>query len=842
MQIHSLNGRWHLEGGQHRNLSITVPGTVHTALLEAGIIPDPYVGMQEADSIWIGDVTWTISRRFTLDEEMMAEKQVLLRCHGLDTITRIEVNNRYIGPTDNMFRTYEFDIKWWVRAGENNVLITFLAPVEFANYRLEERYLHNWGVTLDNDDDAHNNLIYKLPGGNYLRKAQYSFGWDWGPKVPTSGIWRDIEVVGFSEARIDNVAIEQTHSDGQVQLDVTTAVERLSAGLLTAHVQVLFEGELIAESTVDVGEETAVSTFTIPDPQLWWPNGLGDQPLYDVTVSLNTVAGNLLDTRSKRIGLRTLTLVTEADEWGESFHFAVNGMPFFAKGANWIPADSFLDWISDDDYERLIHDSALANMNMLRVWGGGIYEPDIFYDLCDVYGICVWQDFMFACATYPTFNKEWMETVRQEAIEQIKRLRHHASLALWCGNNELEQGLVGPEETEKTMSWEEYGRIFDTMLPELVNELDPQTSYWPGSPHTPVGDRHDFNNPNSGDAHIWDVWHGLEPFEFYRTCMHRFNSEFGFQSFPEPKTVAEFAPLAERNITSRVMEYHQRSLDGNARIMHYMLDWFRFPATHESVLWLSQIQQGMAIKYAVEHWRRTMPRGMGTLYWQLNDCWPVASWSSIDYYGRWKALHYMARRFYKPVLISGLDDWDNNTVEIHLTNDTRESLKGDVTWKLMTTTGDRVMQDYIPCIITPLVNNHIITLDFNDALSRNSRHDLLLYLDFEVDGVSLSTDLVLFCRPKHLNLVRPILDVWFKETDGIKTAVITTDKPTLWVWLSSDALDIRFSDNFFHLMPHQVVEVDMVLADDVSLEELETAVLVQSLIDTYQPSHPLRYH
>jgi len=351
-----------------------------------------------------------------------------------------------------------------------------------------------------------------------------------------------------------------------------------------------------------------------------------------------------------------------------------------------------------------------ANMNMLRVWGGGTYENEVFYDLCDELGICVWQDFMFACSTYPTFDEAFIENLRAEFTDNVRRLRHHACIALWCGNNELEQGLVGDTWNGGQMSWEDYSKLFDKLLPETILPLDPDRDYWPCSPHSPQGDRKDHSNPKWGDAHLWDVWHGRKPFEWYRTCEHRFNSEFGFQSFPEPKTVYGYTAPQDRNVTTRVMEHHQRSGIGNAVIMQYMLDWFRLPTAFDNTLWLSQILQGMAMKYAVEHWRRAMPRGMGTLYWQINDCWPVASWSSIDYHGRWKALHYMARAFYAPVLVSGVENTEKAEVAIHVTNDRMEDVPGAVSWRVTDSAGKVLARGRKKVVAKALANTPVETV------------------------------------------------------------------------------------------------------------------------------------
>ncbi|MCL4263041.1 MAG: glycoside hydrolase family 2 protein [Anaerolineae bacterium] len=820
MQKLTLNGRWLLhKTNETDTIPATVPGCVHTDLLAAGHIPDPYYRDNELEVQWIGETDWTYRRVFAVPTDFLAHDHVLLHCAGLDTLATVTVNGYSLGQTDNQFRTWEFDVKEILRPGENEIVVDFAAPLPYGRAREQERSLPNWGT------DSH-----KIAGGNWLRKSPCNYGWDWGPKLTTSGIWRDIDLIAYNTARLTDVYIRQDHSQpGQVTLTVETAVENGQWSLVNGHlsIEVTFQGEIVASTTCQLPIDHC--QLIIPSPRLWWPNGMGEQPLYEVKVTL-LADDHTLDTISKRIGLRTLKLDRHPDEWGESFQFVVNGVPFFAKGANWIPADTFVTSITPEHYARLLQDAAAAHMNMLRVWGGGIYEPDIFYDLCDELGICLWQDFMFACAAYPTFDDAWMETVRHEIEDNVRRLRHHPSLALWCGNNELEQGLVGNEWTSYCMSWADYGRLFDQLLPELIQQLDPQTDYWPSSPHTPIGNRTYFNDPKSGDAHIWDVWHGKKPFEFYHTCEHRFNSEFGFQSFPEPRMVAQYTLPEDRNITSYIMEHHQRSGIGNQTIIHYMLDWFRFPTSFANTLWLSQIVQGMAMKYAVEHWRRSMPRGMGTLYWQLNDCWPVASWSSLDSHGRWKALHYLARKFNAPLLVSGLEDAETGTVEIHVTSDQLQTVEGEVSWQLMTVDGEVLLEAVTAVTIPPNQNSLIETLNLQNALAEHGPRRLLLWLSLQVDGQTISTNLVHFVRPKHLELPDPQLEMRMVDENQI---TLTTHKPALFVWVESLAADGHFSDNFCHLRPGESVTITVQTADG-SLPTPDN-LRVQSLYDTYQP-------
>ncbi len=813
-----LGGRWELKSkdGKHR-LEGQVPGTVHGDLLAAGKIKDPYYRAQENDVQWVGETDWIYTRPFIVPEDFLKHEKILLVCHGLDTLGEIRLNGRKIAETDNMFRAWEFDAKPFLKAGRNTVEILFNSAFKYQRLRNAERRLPSW-----------------VDGGNWLRKEQCNFGWDWGIRLITCGIWRDIGLVGFDKARLKDVQILQKHKGGEVSLDVNVAAEKiLRNSQISARISASYQNVKVDEKVVALKGDKAAARIRIEDPELWWPNGMGFQPLYDVSVELLDEDGSMLDSGRRRIGLRTLELQRKKDKWGESFNFAVNGVPFFAKGANWIPADAILSRLEYPLYHRLLSDAAEANMNMLRVWGGGLYEHDCFYDICDELGICIWQDFMFACATYPAFDKEFMATVEAEAKDNVRRLRHHPCMALWCGNNELEQGLVGDEWTDRTMSWKDYGRLFDELLPGIVKELDPQRPYWPGSPHSPVGDRKDFNNPRCGDAHLWSVWHGKAPFEWYRTCEHRFNSEFGFQSFAEPKTVRGFTGPADRNITSPVMEHHQRSGIGNSTIMHYMMDWFRMPSSFDNTLWLSQILQGMAMKYAVEHWRRSMPRGMGTLYWQLNDCWPVTSWASIDYHGRWKALHYMAKKFYNPVLLSAVEDKAAGTVEIHLTSDLLEPVRGAVSWTAWSVQGEKLSGGSFGAVAEPLRSSILKKIDLGKAISKAGLSGILLQMEFCAGPDILSKNMSLFVRPKQVELQKPGISAEVKG-DGDSFAVsLRAGKPALWTWLELDGCDARFSDNFFHLFPSSKVEVKVEPTEKMPLKLFKGKLNIRSLVDMY---------
>ena len=651
----------------------------------------------------------------------------------------------------------------------------------------------------------------------------------------TCGIWRLIKLIACDIVRLKDIYVIQKHlKNGGVKLDITAELTaKPDSKIKSISVIASLENKKIAESKATVRDIKAQTTLAIQKPELWWPNGMGKQPLYTVTVNLLGKDGTVLDTVTKRVGLRELRVQRKKDIWGESFQFVVNGVPFFAKGACWIPADTFAPHLKYDDYANLIKSAAEAHMNMLRVWGGGFYEDDIFYDLCDELGICVWQDFMFACATYPTFDGAFMENISAEFDNNIRRLRHHPSIALWCGNNEMEQGWVGDEWNDRQMSWEDYSKLFDKLLPDLIKELDPERDYWPSSPHSPHGDRTDFNNPNWGDAHLWNVWHGKQPFEWYRTALHRFCSEFGFQSFPEPKTVYGYTAPQDRNITSYVMEHHQRSGIGNTTIMTYLLDWFRLPDEFEATLWLSQILQGMAMKYAVEHWRRNMPRTMGTLYWQLNDCWPVASWSSIDDHHRWKALHYMAKQFFAPLLVSGVEDIEKGSVSIYINSDLPEPCTGELSWTVTDIKGKTILQGKKQIGIKRGSRQANI-LNLAKSIKEYGIRNLMVWLELSVKAKSVSTNFVTFARPKHLELCDPEINSKVSLENGALVVTLTSKAPALWTWLELIDTDARFSNNFFHMRPGKPIRVTVSTDKPLSVTELRKCLRVRSLIDTYK--------
>ncbi len=830
METLSLNGMWQLQDvGKTMKLPATVPGTVHTDLIASKVIDDPFYRDNELDVLWIEDQTWIYTHQFEVPKNFLDHKIIQLHCLGLDTLAHVSLNGSPIGSTDNMFRTWTFDAKKHLKAGKNKLEVKFDPVFPYLDAKNKQRKIPGL-------QEGIRPVGYrKRDAGNWIRKAQCNFGWDWGPALVTCGIWRGIALVAYDSARLTDVQIQQRHKQKAVDLSVNLEVEKSDRKALIADVKVSYKSTILAHEAISFTGKKASAKLSISDPKLWWPNGMGEQPLYDIHVTIKDELGKTVDVDQKRIGLRVFNLRRKKDQVGESFEFLVNGIPFFAKGANWIPADTFVTRITPERYKNLISSAAEANMNMLRIWGGGIYEDDIFYELCDELGLCVWQDFMFACATYPSFDQAFMNNVKVEAEQNVKRLRHHACIALWCGNNELEQRWVDEDWTDTAMSWVDYKKLFEKLLKDVVKKHDPQTDYWPGSPHTPSANRYEYNDPTCGDTHLWDVWHGRQPFEWYWDYPPpRFISEFGFQSFPEPKTVNGYTKHADRNVTSWVMEHHQRSGIGNAVIMSYMMEWFRFPKNFEGALWMSQILQGLAIKYAIEHWRRSMPRSMGALYWQLNDCWPVASWSSLDYHGRWKALHHMTRKFYAPLLLSAIEDWQQSTVEIHLSNDHATTINGDVRWVLTNIEGKKLDSGKFAASIATQKSRKLKTLNFKSQAETHHGRNLMVWLEFVQDGKIVSSQLITLYKPKSLELKNPKLETKVKaKKDGSFQLSIKSEKPAMWAWIELDQIDIQCTDNFFHVRPGQTKSVIVYPEKKMSLKQFEKQLKLKSLFNLY---------
>ena len=819
-------------------LAAQVPGCVHLDLRRHDLIPDPFYGSNELGLQWIEREDWHYRAAFDLraDAPLLAQDVVDLVADGLDTLAILTLNDQEVARTENMFTTYRFPVKHLLRPGRNELAITFGNPLAYIEARRQPDDYPEW-----NDP---------VGGCARIRKEQCSFGWDWGPRFATAGVYRDIRLEGWSGVRLEHVAVRQEHGDGgrSVTLHVAPVCEYAPdapAGDRAAEAiacRLLLDGRVVTQGE---GGEIAV-----PDPRLWWPNGHGAQPLYTLEVDLLAGPGGpAVASWTRRIGLRTVVLDRHADEFGESFQFVVNGKPVFAKGANWIPAHSYVSAVTHADYDDLLTSAADVHMNMIRIWGGGIYESEEFYDLCDEKGLLVWQDFMFACALYPGTDA-FAALVATEAKCQVRRLAHRACLALWCGNNEIEQM---PKEIGKTPERAAaYERIFYDVLPAAVAAGDGVTPYWPSSPHTPLGWQHGSSgDERRGDSHFWEVWHGRAPVKKYEEKHFRFCSEFGMQSYSSPEVAETFCPPEEFNIFSPAMENHQKNSGGNATIAYYLSRLYRFPKDYATLAYLSQLNQAYCLKVGIEHFRRSMPRTMGALYWQINDCWPVFSWSSIEFGGKWKALHHAAKRFFAPALVSahlpgdehaGMGNYLRSTIhEVNLFtvyDGEAPEWPARLGWELRHLDGRRL--DGGEKDVRLRSNESICQqkLDFAGAMAEHGAAKIYLRIFLTSEGRTLSEDTVFLTAPRNLNLPRAPIEGTVVAGGGAGEFDVTFRSAVFQhrVNFRFEGIVHREEDNFFDLYPGQARTVRVRLAGgagDGSAADLQGRLRTLSLADSY---------
>ena len=814
MKQYSLNGKWQLkilgENVYHipeEYVECKVPGTVFGTYVENGSMPDPYYRENELIAIKMADNDYEYRKQFSLEENQLDTDRLLLVFEGIDTLSDVYLNGQLLGSTCNMHTRYEFDVLGVAKAGENNLSVVLHSPVKYIREENEKIYTGGSKEAME--------------GYPHLRKSHCMFGWDWGIRLPDSGIFRPVYLLGISRARLEDVRVEQIHRDGKVYLraivnteyaDGVTACCRTAVNNMTDASYCC--GGLLCRVTVTSPQGNTYTAFAgeeicIENPELWWPNGYGEQPLYKVRVELTEVSqgddsAEILDVWEKRIGLRTVTVNTQPDQWGRKFAHQVNGLDIFAMGADYIPEDALMDRINEQRTRKLLEDCVAAHHNCIRIWGGGYYPDDYFYDICDELGLLVWQDFMFACSSYE-LDDDLDRNIREEITQNVRRLRHHACLGLWCGNNEMEtqimDGFWNPSEKQKC----DYIKLFEYIIPGIVKKEDPQAFYWPSSPSS-GGSFDDPWNENRGDTHYWDVWHGEKPFTAYRKYRFRYLSEFGFQAFPALKTVETFTAPEDRNIFSRVMEMHQRNRAANGKILSYLAQTYLYPKDFDSLLYASQLLQADAIRYGVEHFRRQRGRCMGAIVWQLNDNWPVASWAGIDYYGRWKALHYAECRMFAPVMVSCEETGElterpfciqerREPIEIaarlHVANETRQAVNGTVYWELRRPDASVIRQGKETVTVPALDGVWLEKQDFSDEDERGC----YISFRFETDGGVISAGTALFTPPKHFKFEDPHLAV-VREGNTLR---ISADAYAKNVEIMAIDGDVRLSDNFFDM-------------------------------------------
>ena len=823
-----LAGTWSVRqaDGDKPAIPMKIPGDVQSALLAAKLIPDPYFGRNEDEVQWVGQKEWIVERDFEVSDSLLAKKSVCLRLEHADTFCDISINGQKVGETGNRFRRYDFEIKPFLKSGKNTITALFHNAVQISEERAKA--LPFPVPIVDNAIVTHINLI---------RKPACNGGWDWGIALMVAGFAGKTELIGSDVARIDYVYCDQQHQPGRCEVTVTADVTSPAGGDATLTVAL---GEAKAQVPVKLtpGCNRVSAKVTVDHPRLWWPNGAGEQALYDLAVTVGDAAF------TRKLGLRTIEVINKPDvgdmasKPGMSMTFRVNGVDIYCKGADWIPCDAMTARQTPDRYRDLLGSAQAANMNMIRLWGGGQFEDDCFYNTCDELGLMVWHDFMFSCALYPS-DRAFLGEVEAELAHQLRRLRDHACIALWCGDNECIGALTWfePSKKNRDLYLLNYDRL-SRVLSETIAKYDPTRMFWPSSPCAGPGDFSDgWHDDNRGDMHYWTVWHENKNFSAFYSVKPRFCSEFGFQSFSSLDVAKTFCSPDQLNPTAPDFEHHQKNTGGNSRIMETMSRYFRFPEGFESTLYLSQVQQGIAIKTAVEAWRHLQPRCMGTLYWQLNDNWPVASWSSLEYGGKWKHLHYQAKRFYAPVAVMVVPtDNDPTNIEVWAVNDRAVPAKAEAAVELWGYNGKKLETVSLKGDVaarSALLLGKLPVAQFGTGKELDQRF-LEVVLTADVDGTKVThRNEWYFSAFKRCDLGDAAVDAIPAERNGKWTVTLTTDKPAFFVWANVSGIRGEFSDNSFTLLPGRPVTLTFTPKDTASYADFAKALTVRHLRQTY---------
>lgn len=810
-----LRGQWAFRQAHTGDwLPTTVPASVHTALLKSGRIEDPYYRDNEEKLQWIEQEDWEFQCTFEVDASVLQRKHIELVFKGLDTYAHVYLNDSLILEANNMFRGWQVDVKKYLQAGANRLHIYFESPVK--------KVAAEWAA-----------LGYELPGGirTMTRKAQFHYGWDWGPRFAGCGILKLPELLIWDDFLLENVFI----TPQRVSETEAVLVARFRyRSEVESQVTVFFrenKRKSVEDRKIYPGIHEDSVTYTIDNPKLWWCAGMGEPYLYDFSLEIKRGAQSW-DKKEVRTGIRTVELVTGPDSAGKTFHFRLNGKPVFCRGANYIPQDMFQDRVTPERYKRLIDDAAAVNMNMLRVWGGGIYEDELFYQLCDARGIMVWQDFMYACAMYPG-SGSFLKNAAAEAYEQIERLRQFPSIVLWCGNNENNEAWhnwgwqMQFNEAQRAQIWRDYKTLFNDILPTYVENYGGGVPYWESSPQYGRG------NPKSlteGDAHYWGVWHDEEPFEVLDKKVPRFMSEYGFQAFPDWTTILDFTEPEDRELDTKVMLTHQKHPRGNALIAEYLKRDFRVPKTFEDFVYVSQLVQAEGMRKGTEAHRRNKPYCMGTLYWQLNDVWPVASWASIDYYGRWKAMHYYLREDFRPVV--ALPVVEDDIIKVYASSDLASDTLVTVKVRALTFEGKMLSEVTEPGMLVRPDSNRMIWQGYlKTVLDKHKPEDALIEIKLEdKEGHLLHRRLFYLVPPRKLSLPRTSINMQVEQVnDGYQITLQTTNlAKNVYLWVEAEG---AFSDNYFDLLPGERKTV--LFRTEGILDDPKSAFHLKHLQQTY---------
>jgi beta-mannosidase len=818
MLKYDLAGEWRLQDlNNGHDIMGRLPGCNYLDFMNNGLLENPFWTENEVAAAKIAENDFLYSRQFPVDTKLVSCDRVDLVLSGVDTIAEIHLNSGKIAETRSAHRSWRFDITKYLIHGENLIEILLKSPNDYMKRECPSNPFEE---------------KLSMPSTNVskLRKPHYHFGWDWGPVLPPAGISGEIYLDGIKSTRLEQVKIQQVHTIGHVSVSAEVYIEcvRYSTRQLSVKFELTEPGGRTFEAHTTMKDGCAELNVMVKNPMLWWCNGLGEQPLYQAEITLLDSDDATLDTWAKPIGLRTITLDTSADKWGNNFRFLINGIPIFVKGANWIPPDSFITRTTKEDLDFYIKSANHANMNMLRVWGGGYYESERFYDLCDKYGILVWQDFAFACNKYPLTDKNFLVDVEGEVKDNVRRLRHHASLALWCGNNELFISDSGKDKKNGYAAVLE--QFFYTTLHTWLQKDDTVTPYWPGSPcsGTPANKA---NGLNRGDTHLWQVWHGLRRLDSFRTYPARFCSEYGVESLPSMSTIRSFTGTdrpAELGLTDPTILAHQKCGGGNEKMLFYLLSKFRNPAEFSGLIYLTQIIQAETVRMAMEFWRRNTGRCNGSLYWQYNDCWPAVSWAGIDYAKQYKAVQYKSRYFNAMRIISV--DMYPDSCDLHVVNDYPEEFAGNLHWKLIDFSGDVINKGEFSLKQDGIAAMKVKTLVFKDILRGTCKREVVLFAELlDSTGKAVSRCGNLLVADKNAFLKRPNFKTSITVNAGIGVLTIKTDTYARYVYVEIDGITQPLSDNFFDIPPNETVTLHFPVPSGIFQETLNKNIHITTL-------------